>query len=80
MITPFQKLLKQKPRPVAVTALRDRLDVDRSTFYRWGKGKPYPPYPMATQIIDVLAEFGVAMDYNGIYQASLSDTKPEEKQ
>ena len=71
MITPFQSLLRQKPRPAAVTALKDRLPVDRSTLYRWSTGQSYPPHHQCPEIISILAEFEVAMDYNGVYQPSL---------
>ncbi|WP_257287828.1 DNA-packaging protein [Endozoicomonas sp. SESOKO2] len=73
MITPFQNLLRQKPRPPVVSVLRDRLDVDRSTLYRWSKGESYPPYTVAAEIINILAEYGVAMDYNDIYKPCLPE-------
>ena len=77
MMTPFQQLLRHRPRPAAVLALRRRLDVDRSTLYRWSRGEPYPPYHMAQKIISILAEYGVAMDFNGIYEPSLPEDAPE---
>lgn len=69
MITPFQKALRDKIVPPG--EIRQVTRCSRTTLWRWQTGVSFPEKPQAETLIALFSEHGAALDYNGIYQATV---------
>lgn len=69
LITPFQQMLRDKVVPPG--EIRQATRCSRTTLWRWQKGVSFPEKPQAEALIALFAERGAALDYNGIYQATV---------
>ena len=65
--TPFQQALIEVPQ--LYRTMRERLALDRTTAFNWRRGVTFPNKQNADRIIALFAEFGIGIDYNGIYRA-----------
>ncbi len=60
-------------RTIPWPVITKRLGVDRTAPAKWARGVIYPNKPNADELIKLFDDYGVALDYNDLYQAVQMD-------